>query len=150
MSNAVYPAWWETTVTIYNKFQDPITKVVSWYRTVVDGTFWKYIGDKITVGQTVLETNNIICRIRKDDKFLPKYEWVNVPNDKMKDYFTLGKGDIIIKGEVEDVVNEYQQGHRSNDLLAKYKQLQGCMSIEEIAINVGAGRCNEHYYVKGV
>ena len=97
MSNAVYPAWWETTVTIYNKFQDPITKVVSWYRTVVDGTFWKYIGDKVTVGQTVLETNNIICRIRKDDKFLPKYEWVNVPNDKMKDYFTLGKGDIIIK-----------------------------------------------------
>jgi len=148
MSN--YPEWWETTVTIYNKFQDPITRLYSWYRTVVDGTFWKYIGDKVTIGQTVLETNTIICRIRKDDRFLPKYEWVNVPNDKMGEYFTIGKGDIIVKGKVDDVVNEYQQGHRSNDLLAKYKHLQGCMSVEEIAINVGAGRCNEHYLVKGV
>ena len=26
MNNAVYPPWWETTVTIYNKFQDPITR----------------------------------------------------------------------------------------------------------------------------
>lgn len=150
MNNAVYPPWWETTVTIYNKFQDPITRLYSWYRTVIKGTFWKDVGNKITVGQTVLETNDIICRIRKDDRFLPKHEWVNVPNDKMSEYFTIGKGDIIVKGEVDDVVDEYQQGHRSNDLLAKYKQLQGCMTVEKVAINVGAGRCDEHYLVRGV
>ena len=98
----------------------------------------------------MLETNTIICRIRKDDRFLPKHEWVNIPNDKMKDYFTIGKGDIIVKGEVNDTIDEEQKGHRSNDLLAKYKQLQGCMSVEETAINVGAGRCNEHYLAKGV
>lgn len=106
MNNTIYPEWWDTTVTIYNKFQDPITRQYTWYRTVVEGTFWKDVGDKITVGQTVLETNTIICRIRKDDRFLPKHEWINVPNDKMGDYFTIGKGDIIIKGEVDDIVNE--------------------------------------------
>ena len=150
MNNEIYPEWWDTTVTIYNKFTDPLTQVVTWYRTVVDGVFWKYVGDKVTVGQTVLETNNIICRIRKDDRFLPKHEWVKKPNDKMSDYFTLSKGDIIIVGNVKDTVDEYQSGKRSNDLLKKYKDAQGCMSIERIAINVGAGRCNEHYYVKGV
>ena len=148
--NDVYPEWWETTVTIFNKFKDPHTKVVRWYKTVVEGVFWKYVGDKVTIGKTVLETNNIICRIRKDEKFLEKYQWVQMPNDEMKNYYTLGKGDIIVKGEVDDVIDEYETGKRSTDLIAKYKELQGCMSIEEIAINVGAGRCNEHYYVKGI
>lgn len=148
--NDVYPEWWETTVTIFNKFKDPHTKVVRWYKTVVEGVFWKYVGDKVTIGKTVLETNNIICRIRKDDKFLEKYQWIQMPNDEMENYFTLGKGDIIVKGEVDDVIDEYEAGKRSTDLIAKYKELQGCMSIEETAINVGAGRCNEHYYVKGI
>ena len=148
--NDVYPEWWETTVTIFNKFKDPHTKVVRWYKTVVEGVFWKYVGDKITIGKTVLETNNIICRIRKDEKFLEKYQWVQMPNDEMENYYTLGKGDIIVKGEVNDIIDEYETGKRSTDLITKYKELQGCMSIEEIAINVGAGRCNEHYYVKGI
>lgn len=148
--NDVYPEWWETTVTIFNKFKDPHTKVVRWYKTVVEGVFWKYVGDKVTIGKTVLETNNIICRIRKDEKFLEKYQWIQMPNDEMENYYTLARGDIIVKGEVDDVIDEYETGKRSTDLIAKYKELQGCMSIEEIAINVGAGRCNEHYFVKGV
>lgn len=148
--NDIYPEWWDTTLTIFNQFKDPQTKIVRWYKTVVDGAFWKYVGDKITIGKTVLETNNIICRIRKDDRFLEKYEWVQKPNDEMSDYFTLAKGDIIIKGAVDEDIDEYTNGRRSNDIIAKYKQLQGCMSIEEMAINVGAGRCDEHYYVKGI
>jgi hypothetical protein len=68
----------------------------------------------------------------------------------MSDFFTLGTGDIIVKGEVDDEIDEYTSKKRSTDLVAKYKALQGCMQIEEVAINVGAGRCNEHYYVKGI
>ena len=150
MNNAIYPEWWDTTVTIFNKFTDPHTQIVRWYKTVVDGAFWKYVGDKITIGKTVLETNNIICRIRKDDRFLEQYQWLQTPNDQMENYFTLGKGDIIVKGEVDDTIDEYQSGHRSNDIIAKYKDLQGCMSIDEVAVNVGAGRALQHYLVKGI
>lgn len=149
MSN-IYPEWWDTTVTIYNKYTDPQTKVVRWYRTVVTGTFWKYVGDKVKIGNTVLETNSIICRIRKDDRFLEKFQWLQVPNDQMSNYFTLAKDDFIVKGEVDDEIDEGQSGHRSNDILAKYKALQGCMVIEHLTINVGAGRCNEHYLVRGI
>ena len=144
-----YPTWWNTTITVYNKFTDPQTKVVRWYKTVVTGAFWKYIHEKVTIGQTTLETNSIICRIRKDERFLEKYEWLQKPNDEMQNFFTLGKGDIIIKGEVDDEINEYQQGKRSTDLIAKYKELQGCMSIEECANNTGGGRGQEHYVARG-
>lgn len=150
MSNEQYPVWWDTTVTVFNQYKDPTTKIVVWYKTVINGTFWKYVGEKVKIGNTVLETNTIICRIRKDDRFLEKYEWVKKPNDEMANYFTLAKGDIIVKGEVDDVIDEYTSGKRSTDLISKYKELQGCMSIEETAINIGAGRCNEHYLVKGI
>ena len=72
--NNIYPEWWETTITVYNKFTDPQTKVVRWYKTVITGAFWKDVHEKVKIGQTVLETNSIICRIRKDDRFLEKQE----------------------------------------------------------------------------
>lgn len=148
MSN--YPVWWDTDLTIFNKFEDPQTHVITWYKTTVEKAFWKYIGDKIVVGKVTLETNNTICRIRKDDRFLPAHEWLATPNDKMGNYFTLQTGDIIVKGNIEDTINEYASGMRSNDLEQKYKALQGCIRVEEVAINIGKGRCNEHYYVRGV
>lgn len=146
----VYPVWWDTTVTIYNKHEDPNTQLIRWYQHKVEGCFWKNVGDKVSIADTVLDTNRIICRIRKNGIFLEKYQWETLGNDEKEGYFTLAQGDIIVRGEVTDVVDEYTSGHRSTDLIAKYKGLQGCMEIEEVGINVGAGRCCEHYHVKGI
>lgn len=148
MSN--YPSWWDTSLTIYNKLEDQQTRVVTWYKTVISNCFWKYVGNKVNIGDVVMETNNIICRIPKDDRFLEKYQWLQLGNDAKSDYFTLGAGDIIIKGEVDDIVDEYTSGHRSTDLIKKYKALQGCMEVERTTIDTGIGRCCEHYYVVGV
>ena len=145
-----YPSWWNTTVTIYNRYEDRQTNLVTWFRHVVTGTFWKYSGNKVVVGNTVLETKDIICRLRKSDEFLEKQDWLNIPNDQMSQYFTLSQGDIIVKGEVEDTIDEYTSGKRSSDLKKKYKGLQGCIEIQEWANNTGGGRGNEHYYVKGI
>lgn len=145
-----YPIWWDTTITLYNKYENKQTNLVTWYRTVIHNCFYKNVGNKITIGDTVLETNDTIIRIPKDINFLERYEWVAIPNDEMGNYFTLGNGDIIVKGEVDDIINEYLSGHRSNDLINKYKEMQGCVEIQEVGINVGRGRCNEHYLVKGV
>ena len=128
-----YPIWWDTDLTIYNKFTDPQTQLIKWYRTVLTNCFWKYVGDKVSVGNTVLETNDIICRIPQNDKFKEKYEWLNTPNDLMTNYFTLSNGDIIVKGNVADEIDEYKSGKRSTDLIAKYKELQGCMEIQQTA-----------------
>lgn len=145
-----YPVWWERTLTVYNKFEDSTTRVVSWHRTVLYNCFWKHSQNKLSLGETVLETDFIICRIPQNSKFLEKYQWITIPNDEKDNYFTLAVGDIIVRGEVEENINEYVSGKRSTDFLAKYKALQGAIEIEEVEINIGRGRNNPHYYVKGV
>lgn len=145
-----YPQWWDSTLTIYNKYINQETQVVEWYKTVVYNCFWKYAGNKISIGETVLETNDIVARIPKSGNYVEPYEWVDLPVTDKEDYFTLGVGDIIVKGEIEEEINEYIKGKRSSDFISKYKSLQGCMEIQRVAINVGVGRCNEHYYVKGI
>lgn len=145
-----YPIWWNTTVTIYNKYEDPQTNLVTWFKHTVEGCFWKDISDKVKVGQTVLATDNIVCRIPEQESFKERYEWISLPNDEMAEYFTLGVGDIIVKGAIDEDIDEYVTGHRSTDFIKKHKNLQGCMEIEKSAINVGVGRCNPHYYVKGI
>ncbi len=149
MSKAGYPIWWETTVTIYNKYIDKQTDVVSWYKTIVTDCFWQLSGAEVQVGSTVLDSKSIICRIPKDDRFLEKQEWINIPNDQMENYFTLAQGDIIVKGECEFVIDEYTQGHRSSDLLGMYREYQACMEITEYKNNTGKGRNNEHYLARG-
>ena len=145
-----YGSWWNTTITIYNRYENPQTQLVTWYRYVVDKCFWKYSGSKVTINDVVLDTKNIICRIPVNDAFLEKHEWSAKPNDQMSNYFTLGQGDIIVKGEVTDTINEYQANQRSSDLKSKYKALQGCLEIQEWSNNTGGGRGNEHYYVRGI
>lgn len=145
-----YPVWWDTAVTIYNKHTDSQTQVVTWYRHTVEGCFWQNVHDKATLGDTVLETDKIICRLRETNLFKEKYVWVNLPASAKENSFTLGPGDIIIRGDVEDIVDEYTSGHRSSDLVAKYKELQGCFEIEVVSINVGPGRGLPHYRAQGV
>lgn len=151
-----YPAWWNETLTIYNKYENPVTHLVTWYRHVITGCFWKNVGNKVTVDNNIIETDTIICRIRKRDDFLPKYKWLQLPvtsntGGKVKaDYFTLGRNDIIVRGEVTDEIVEYGSStFKSTNLIDKYKDVLGCMVISEFTINTDGGRGDEHYHVKG-
>ena len=117
-----YPEWWNTTVTVFNKYEDPATRKVTWHRTVLHNCFYKNTGNRIVVGETTIETNTTLCRIPINKAFLEKYEWVDAVKSK---HFTLGAGDIIIKGNVIDDIDEYVAGRRSSDVVAKYKKMQG-------------------------
>ena len=150
MSRQGYPIWWDETVTLYNKYTDPITKIVTWYKTVLTDCFWKNSNNRITVGEVELQSNDIVCRIPQDENYKPKKDWIELPNDEMGGYFTLGKGDILIQGEVDDIINEQQKGHRSTDIISKYKELQGCIYIKNWSENTGKGRVNPHYFITGI
>ena len=144
-----YPKWWNTDITVYTKYEDSMTNIVSWYKHTISGCFWKYTGNKTTIGETVLDTNTIICRIPIQDNYMDKGQWISLPNEQLGDYFTLGQGDIIIKGNVADEINEYASGHHSSDLLSKYKKYGECMVISRCADNTGGGRNEEHYLAQG-
>lgn len=145
-----YPSWWDTTVTLFNKYEDPTTQLVSWYKTTIEGCFWSNLHDRVKIGKTILEADGIICRIRKDARYLDIEDWLILPSDLKNNYFTLRQQDILIKGDIDDEINEYQSGSRSTEILAKYKQFQKCLEIAQFMDNTGGGRGNEHYYVKGV
>lgn len=165
MSN--YPIWWDSDITIYNKHMDSTTNVITWYRKTLSGCFWKYVRDKARLGNTTLETESTICRIPENSNYMEKHLWdefmdaVLLPDNNTYPldelfpggselYFTLGRGDIIIKGAVTDNIDEYTAGQRSTDLIAKYKELQGCIEVDSVAIDTGLGRCLPHYRVQGV
>lgn len=145
----IYPPFWDSRITVYNKYQDPVSQVIKWYKTVLERCFWKHTRDTVSVGEEVLGTDYIICRVPKNSKFIEKYQWVKVPNDQMPDYFTFGVGDIVVRGNTEDDIDEYVAGKRSTDFIGKYKA-QGCFQIEQVEINTGIGRGCEHYFVKGI
>lgn len=149
MSKPGYPLWWDSTVTIYNKYLDPNTQHVTWYRTVVTDCFWSLEGTRVSIGDVVLDSKSALCRIPKDDRFLDKKDWVLLPADQKANHFTIGQSDIVVKGEVDDIIDEYQRGHRSTDLLSKYREFQSCMEITEYSNNCGIARNNEHYLVRG-
>ena len=144
-----YPVWWDATITLYNRFEDPTTHVISWYKHTISNCFWKDVGNKVTVGNTVLETNNIICRIPEQSNFVSKSVWDAKTADAKPNYVTLSAGDLIIYGDVSDTINEYTDGHRSNDILEKYSA-SGCMRVERFVNNTGAGRVLPHYHAIGV
>ena len=144
-----FPVWWDTTITIYNKYEDPQTRVITWYRTVLDNCFWKATGNVVTINDIRLDTDNVVCRIPKNDLYRKNYEWQKIPNDERSNFFTLSVGDIIIPDEVDDEIDEYTKNKHSTDIIKKYKALQGCITVNAMAHNIGEGRCNEHYYVGG-
>lgn len=153
MSNFPFP-WWDKTITIFNKYVDPTTQHISWYKTTVENCFWKAENIIFSMGRygvstigVLTENKNIICRIPKSDNFLDKREWREL-TDK-SDYFTLANGDIIILGDVDDVIDEYTSGKRSTDLITKYKEYDACLEIETYIDNVQTGVDLAHYRVVG-
>ena len=145
-----YPEWWNHTITVYNKYEDPQTRVITWHKVVLHNCFWQESEDKLSVGETIIKTNSTKCRIPVNTNFKEKFEWEQLSAIDKAKYFTFGIDDIIVRGEVSDTIDEYSSGKRSSDLLNKYKKLQGCMVINKCSINTGTGRGCEHYYVKGV
>ena len=155
MSEFPFP-WWDKTVTIYNKVVDPTTQRITWYKNTAENCFWKYVNNTYTIGNAgtsargiVLETKSVICRIPKSDKFVDKKTWRELPEEERAEHFTFANGDIIILGEVEDVIDEYTAGQRSTDLVAKYKEDDACIEIDTYVDNCQTGVNLEHYRIVG-
>lgn len=153
MSNFPF-AWWNKTITVYNRIIDTSTNRISWQKTTVTNCFWKCANNIYNMGRYGMsslgirvETKEVICRIPKDDRFVDKKTWRSL-TDK-SGHFTLANGDIVILGDVEDTIDEYATGKRSTDLIAKYKEEDACLEVDTYVDNVQTGVGLEHYRVVG-
>lgn len=149
MNNKAYPVWWESTITLYNRYQDPLTDLITWYKTTINDCFVKRAHNRVVIGTTSIETGNKLVRIREDERYLTYSRWIELPNDVQQNYFTLHLGDFVVFSEVDDIIDEYTPGHRFNDVVSKYKDMNECMVITNYQENIGKGRVNPHYFVMG-
>ena len=83
------------------------------------------------------------------DDFIDKKAWMKLSDRERMDKFTLSVGDIIVADDVDFEVDEYAKGKTSANLIGENKEWPGCFTIETVNINVGGGRGNEHYHVRG-
>ena len=155
MSNFPFP-WWDSTITIYNKYIDPTNQRVSWYKNTVTDCFWKCTNNIYNMGRygmtslgVRVETKEIVCRIPESSKFVPKEIWETLSDGERSEYFTLANGDIIILGDVEDTIDEYTSGKHSTDLITKYKRYDKCVEIDTYIDNVRNGVGLKHYHIVG-
>lgn len=148
MSN--FPEWWDSTITVFNKFTDPTTRIVTWTKTVLTDCFWKEVGSKSMIGNTIIDTYSLVCRIPKNENFVISGNWMQLTPDERQSKFTLSQGDIIIFDNCPDDIDEYKSGSRSSDILAKYHKLNSCMEIKTTSYNTMTGMINPHYCVRGL
>lgn len=145
-----YPAWWNTTITLYNKFVDPKSKKSIWYEHIIPDCFYSKTQEEIIINNTKIVSDVSTCRLRVNDKFIPKDEWNELSPEDKYDFFTLCSGDIIVTKAIDFKIDEYVSGKRSSDLKNLYSDWPGSFVINSVRINVGGGRGNEHYHVKGL
>ena len=58
----IYAVWWDDTVTVYNKYEDAQTHLITWYKIVLTGCFYKSVGENVKVNNIELDTDSILCR----------------------------------------------------------------------------------------
>lgn len=143
-----YPIWWDKTITVYNKFVDPLTSVVKWFRHIIPDCFIDDTPQMYIAGNVMAQSSDVICRIRESENYKSKAEWQKLPNDQMSGYFTISQGDIVVFDEVDDEIADVS-GHRATDLLSKYKDAQGAITVKRFSDNTGVGRVMPHYYITG-
>lgn len=144
----VYPRWWDRTVTIYNRYEDPSTRIVKWYRHTMSGCFWRNVTMQMTLDNSTVGSNSQICRIPKTDKYADVIDWQNADDTFRTKYFTLQSGDFIVDGNVTDTVDEYTAGQRSSEVIGRYSKYNKCGIINKFSINTGNVDM-EHYLVYG-
>ena len=139
--------WWDKTITLYNKYEDPDSGKINWFRFVLTDCFVKRINKKVTVNDVLLQTKETVVRVPENEAYIPPYEWAQIEDKSER--FTLQSGDLIVFGEVDDVIDEYTSGKRSSDFISRHNRMGGCVTIQAFNINTMSGIGLPHYHIKG-
>ncbi len=94
-------------VTIYNCFRaedNPDGKKDVWQRTVLHNCFYKNVIGR-TDADKVSKMNNVYTvRIPVSDKYKSYREWIRLPEEERREFFTCSLKDIVARGECMDEI----------------------------------------------
>ena len=137
---------WNKIITLYNKYEDSSSDEIIWHRHTIENCFYKATKNKVNIGNTQVVSDNSIVRIPAQDNFVPPNEWNTLSETERNKYITLQAGDLIVLGEITEEIDEYTDGKRSSDLIAKYGLL-GSMFID--SCNINDFMPGAHYLIRG-
>lgn len=109
-----YPAWWKTTITLYNKVTD--NGKIIYYRHLLDGCHYAKKRLTDSDGGNLSAVSETVVRIRQSNAYLPPKAYADSGAAVRKAHFTLTPGDVVFYGDVTDDMAD-ETGKRPSDLL---------------------------------
>lgn len=109
------------TITIVNRYLDPLTKLDKYNKTVLEGCQWTQKTTKTVVNGTIEIDDSIEVTIPYREGYLPPKQYAKIPNDEMPKYWTLNSEnnlDIIVLGEIDGKVTSVADVKQQYDNVA--------------------------------
>lgn len=96
------------TITIYNCLrgeENPDGKKDIWQRTILHNCFYKNVIGRTEYANKASKMDNVyMVRIPVSEKYLPYREWIRLPEEKRREFFTCNQKDIVVRGECADEI----------------------------------------------
>ena len=108
---------WNESITLYNRYQTLVSgkMTTKWNRTVLTDCFFGHQKNQVVDGLTIVSNNTFIVRIPANSAYLSPEDYYALGG--RMGTFTINKGDIIVRGNVSDVLADNDSG---SALLTKY------------------------------
>lgn len=110
-------------ITVFNCLKaadNPNSMKDTWQKTVLHDCYYKNVMGRVDSEKTSKMQNVYTARIPKSDSYLPYHEWAQKPEVARTSYFTFSLGDIVVKGECDDLITGASP-NTATELLQKYK-----------------------------
>lgn len=120
--------WWNAKITLYHKSANAENNLISWSRSTYNKCFWKGYSGQSRADLAEHGERRAIVRIPTD----------NIP---------VNIGDIVVLGDITDIIDEYTAGLRSKDLLDRYGD--NAFTVELYQRNEPIGLGSTHYRLEG-
>ena len=111
------------TITVFNCLKaadNPNSMKDTWQKTVLHDCYYKNVMGRVDSEKTSKMQNVYTARIPKSDSYLPYQEWAQMAEAARTSYFTFSLGDIIVRGECNDLITGTSP-NTATELLQKYK-----------------------------
>ena len=111
------------TITVFNCLKpagNPTSMKDTWQKTVLHDCYYKNVMGRVDSEKTSKMQNVYTARIPKSASYLPYHEWAQKPEAARASYFTFSLGDIVIKGECDDLITGTSP-NTATELLQRYK-----------------------------
>ena len=136
-----------STVTVWNRYQNRETKKDEWVRHVLHNASWecKIESSVSGTGAIVGGVYSVLIAAHPDYRDYPT--WKQTSEDERKQYFTLNTGDLLALGDIAIEITGVQP-YRESDVRGEL--IPNVFQIKAFADESEPHKSGRHYFVSGV